>query len=71
MRTLVDIPDADVEALDGLARTRPMSRAALIRKAVNMLLRRKGALAAEDAFGLWGDDRVDGAAYQDAIRREW
>jgi len=40
MRTLVDLPDGDVEALDRIARTRDASRAKIIRQAVTEFLTR-------------------------------
>lgn len=40
MRTLVNIPDADIEALDRIAAEKQVSRASLIREAVGDLLDR-------------------------------
>ena len=39
MRTLIDIPDEDVERLDALARKNSRSRAAEVREAVHAYLR--------------------------------
>ena len=71
MRTLVDIGEREVEALDRLAQRKKMSRAALIRKAVDDFLARNNADSEAEAFGLWGDRKIDGLAYQEAIRSEW
>ncbi|MDQ0559192.1 metal-responsive CopG/Arc/MetJ family transcriptional regulator [Rhizobium mesoamericanum] len=70
MRTLVDIGEPEVKALDRLAQREKMSRAALIRKAINDFLARNNADIETEAFGLWGDRKIDGLTYQENIRSE-
>lgn len=70
MRTLVDLPNSDLEELNELSRSRKTSRAQLIRLAV------KGFLAQnrpgfDEAFGMWKDRPEDGVAYQERLRSEW
>ncbi|WP_459463861.1 ribbon-helix-helix domain-containing protein [Rhizobium sp. No.120] len=71
MRTLVDIGDPEVKALDRLAQREKVSRAALIRKAIDDFLARNNTESAADAFGLWGDRQIDGLTYQESLRGEW
>jgi metal-responsive CopG/Arc/MetJ family transcriptional regulator len=71
MRTLVDIPENDLTALDAIAVVENVSRASLIRKAVNAFLSQNSLAERSEAFGLWGDNKIDGLAYQDRIRGEW
>ncbi|MEF0942843.1 CopG family transcriptional regulator [Rhizobium sp. BR 362] len=71
MRTLVDIGDPEIKALDRLAQREKMSRAALIRKAIDDFLARNNADSEAEAFGLWGDRKIDGLEYQENIRSEW
>ncbi len=71
MRTLVDIPENDLTALDAIAVVENVSRASLIRKAVNAFLSQNSLGERSEAFGLWGDNKIDGLAYQDRIRGEW
>lgn len=71
MRTLVDIGDSQVQALDELAKTEKKSRASLIRQAIDDYLAKRQAKRREDAFGLWGKHKVDGLAYQKKVRGEW
>jgi predicted transcriptional regulator len=71
MRTLVDLGDTQILALDELARKEKRSRAALIRQAIDDYLARKPGKQDGDAFGLWGKRKVDGLAYQEKVRREW
>jgi predicted transcriptional regulator len=71
MRALVDLMEAQVQALDRLARRRVRSRASLIREAVDDYLRRNSLGSDDDGFGLWGAEPVDGLAFQERLRREW
>jgi|AraplaDrversion2_2_1032049.scaffolds.fasta_scaffold08244_5 metal-responsive CopG/Arc/MetJ family transcriptional regulator len=71
MRTLVDIGEAEIEALDRLAKEENVSRGSLIRAAVQDFLGRNVRREQPAAFGLWGEDGPDGLALQEKIRREW
>ena len=71
MRTLVDVRDAQVRALDELSKADKRSRAALIREAIDDYLAKRRGERGGDAFGLWGKRKVDGLAYQEKVRREW
>ena len=71
MRTLVDMDEGHVHNLDALARRLKRSRAALIREAVAEYLDRNAVEDIEAAFGLWGDRKIDGLAYQEKLRSEW
>jgi predicted transcriptional regulator len=71
MRTLVDIGDKQIRALDELAIREKKSRAALIRTAVDDFLQRHQVQARGNAFGLWGNRKIDGLAYQEQVRSEW
>ena len=70
MRTLVDLPQRELEQLTALSRSRKTSRAELIRQAVaGYLAQNKDGV--EDSFGLWKARGVDGLAYQRSLRDEW
>lgn len=72
MRTLVDIPDADIEALDRIAAEKQVSRASLIREAVGELLDRHKDDVVLYGFGLWSGSEVeDGLVIQRKLRAEW
>ena len=71
MRALVDMSEAQIEALDSLAKRVRQSRAALIRAAIDDYLERHRRTQVEDAFGLWGERKIDGLAYQEKARGEW
>jgi metal-responsive CopG/Arc/MetJ family transcriptional regulator len=74
MRTLVDIPDDQIEELNKLAEREKVSRAALVRQAIADMLAAKRSVRGEGiaaAFGLWADRDEDGLAYQERLRSEW
>ena len=71
MRALIDMNDAQVEALDALAKRVRQSRASLIRAAIDDYLDRHRREQVDDGFGLWGKRQVDGLAYQEQARGEW
>jgi metal-responsive CopG/Arc/MetJ family transcriptional regulator len=73
MRTLVDIPDDQLDELTKLAEREKVSRASLVRQAVADLLaakRKTGDDAIAAAFGI-RPDMEDGLAYQERLRSEW
>lgn len=70
-RTLVDLGDSQIEALDELSKRDKRSRASLIRQAIEEYLGKQRDKQAGDAFGLWGKREVDGLAYQEKVRNEW
>ena len=70
MRTLVDLPEGELERLNILSRARRVSRAELIRQAVaGFLAQNKAGL--EDSFGIWKTKGVDGVEHQKKLRGEW
>ena len=71
MRTLIDIDETELRALDRLAKSAKVSRASLIRKALDEYLLRQRSADEAEAFGLWGRGAVDGVEYQDKVRGEW
>ena len=72
MRTIIELPDEQLEALDGICRRDGISRAEAIRQAVTLLMRQRAAGRDGVAFGIWsGKRKIDGLEYQQRLRREW
>ena len=71
MRTLVDIPDTQIQALAALCDRVKQPRAFVVREAIAEYLARHQQADAQAAFGLWSADAEDGLAYQDRLRAEW
>lgn len=73
MRTIIDLPENQILALDAWRLARGLSRAEAVRRAVARLLgdQAEHQTAAEAAFGLWQGRGVDGLAEQEQLRSEW
>jgi hypothetical protein len=71
MRTIIELPDDQLEALADLCRSEGISRAEAIRQAVAQYTRGRRSKAAAGAFGLWRNRQIDGLEYQRQLRDEW
>lgn len=80
MRTIVDLPDEQIKALDALVAQNDVSRAELVRRAVSLYLKKNKEKNNEDMIskyhGFLADDPdafdgLDGLEYQNKIRSEW
>jgi hypothetical protein len=71
MRTIIDLPETQIEALDALCRREGISRAEAIRRAVDAHVRGERDRGPDPAFGLWRAKPDDGLVYQRRLRREW
>ncbi|MBV8456590.1 MAG: CopG family transcriptional regulator [Acetobacteraceae bacterium] len=71
MRTLIDIPEPDLQAVAQVAERQGVSRAAVIREAVSAYLAAHPRKPAAEAFGLWGTSGPDGVSLQRQLRDEW
>ncbi len=71
MRILVDASEAQVAALDDLAKREKQPRAVVIRAAIDDYVARNTREAAlENSFGIWPDG-PDGLEFQEKLRSEW
>jgi hypothetical protein len=71
MRTIVELPDDQVTALDTWCVREGVSRAEGVRRAVGEYLLRDRAATTAAAFGLWRGRKLDGLSYQKTLRAEW
>jgi hypothetical protein len=71
MRTIVELPDEQIEGLKRLSDDMHLSRAELMRRAIKEYLARHQPQAAEQAFGLWKDRPKDAIGTQEQLRSEW
>ncbi len=79
MRTIIDLPEDHVKALDSLGKKKKSSRAALVRQAVERYIDEENRASKGDIdkyFGIFKNDPtvfdgLDGLAYQRKIRAEW
>ena len=71
MRTIVNLPDEQIEALKRMSETAHSSRAELVRRAIDEYLARHLPAQDDAAFGLWKKRNIDGVAFQENARDEW
>lgn len=73
MRTIIEIPEDQLRALDTWRLARGISRAEAVRRAVAVLLDEQVDVRAsvDAAFGIWSGRAVDGLAEQQRLRAEW
>lgn len=73
MRTIIELPEEQLVALDAWRRARGISRAEAVRRAVAHLLEgeAEARTAVDAAFGLWRGRGLDGLEEQERLRAEW
>ena len=71
MRTIVDIPEEQLDELKDFCEQEDISRAEAIRRAIQVFLKQVFPKEKEEAFGIWKDKTVDSLKYQKKLRDEW
>jgi hypothetical protein len=75
VRTIVDLPDEQIRALDAYSKKYGISRAEAVRRAVASFLpkrrQRRLDFRNDPAFGSWKNRDVDSVEYQRKLRAEW
>jgi predicted transcriptional regulator len=71
MRTIIDLPDSQIEALRILEERNNVSRALLVRQAIAEYVAKH--TETHDAFGAWKSrkTKIDGLTHQNQLRDEW
>jgi metal-responsive CopG/Arc/MetJ family transcriptional regulator len=73
MRTIIDIPKTQIETLDHLSKKHQISRAELIRRALESYIQlyNKQQSGSQKAFGIWNKRAIDSLDYERQVRNEW
>lgn len=71
MRTIIELPPDQLDALEVLCAREGISRAEAIRRAVASFVGQSGTSSAGQAFGLWRGRPGGGLEYQEQLRKEW
>ena len=71
MRTIVDLPDPQLEALARFCQEQGISRAEAVRRAVDQLIRSTATPPADVGFGNWKGKRLESREYVEKLRGEW
>lgn len=71
-RTIVDLTERQIADLDRLSKKHALSRAELVRRAVDRYLA-ESAPDREGGFGIWkrSGAKMDGVAFQRRLRKGW
>ena len=71
MRTIIDIPEEQIQNLAYLCNVKKISRAEIIRRAVAMYLQETMPKKNDVAFGIWKNKKIGSLSYQENLRNEW
>ncbi len=71
MRTIIDVPEQALKALDRLCQRERISRAEAIRRAVRLFLGQQLPTDDDNVFGMWRNHKTQGRDYEDKLRGEW
>lgn len=71
MRTIIDLSEEQLKALSSLCEKEQISRAEVIRQAVDKLIEEKQLNRIDHSFGIWKHRKGDARKYIDKIRAEW
>lgn len=71
VRTIIDLPADQLEALDALCVRERISRAEAVRRAVDGHLKAQHRPAVRRAFGLWRGRPEDALELEARLRAEW
>ena len=70
MKTLINIPDRQINSLSELCDKFSISRAEAIRRAIDLFVT-SNKQSQVDVFGAWKKTGDDGLSYQKQLRDEW
>ena len=70
-KILIDLPQDDVSALDDIAQKKKVSRAEIIRRAIEIAIQTESASGFKQAFGAWNHKKLQGVSFQRKMRKEW
>ena len=71
MRTIIDLPEPHLKALNGLCARENISRAEAVRRAVALMLQDAAVTDKDASFGAWKRGKRDSRKLVDALRDEW
>jgi len=71
MRTIIELPEEQVQTLGEICVEENASRAEIIRRAVAEYIHEKQAGKSQNAFGLWKKKKINALKYESKLRAEW
>ncbi|MRT04622.1 hypothetical protein [Ewingella americana] len=70
-RLVIDLSEKELQRLDELGTLLQVPQDEVIRNAITALARTSGLIQNDSAFGLWANQSVEGAAFENQSRDEW
>jgi hypothetical protein len=71
MRTIIEIPEEQLESLSYICDKQRISRAEAVRRAISLYLKDLSTVKNDSAFGIWKSKSIDSRVYQEKLREEW
>ena len=71
VRTIIDLPNDQLEALGAISSREKTSRAEIVRRAVGKYIREQQLAKGRSAFGLWKKKKINSLKYENRLRAEW
>ena len=71
MRTIIDLPDAQANALADWCKAEKVSKAEAVRRALASMLANQQHAGREKAFGAWGRKNLNARTFVENLREEW
>ena len=71
MRTIIDLPDEQLDALARLCEEQNISRAEAVRRAVSQMIKETSGKQTDVGFGIWRHRKTDSRKYVEKLRSEW
>lgn len=69
---VIDLPEAQMQALAALVQVQGRPRTALIREAIDAYLaQQRPSDQGVNVFGMWKNKKPDGLSYQEELRSKW
>ena len=71
MRTILEIPNEKIKALDHICQRESISRAELICRAIDRYLSDGDNASVEKSFGIWKHRKINSLKYEETLGSEW
>jgi metal-responsive CopG/Arc/MetJ family transcriptional regulator len=71
MRTIIDLPNDQLEILKAISSREKTSRAEIVRRAVGKYILEEQSGKGRAAFGLWKKGKANALKYERRLRAEW
>ncbi|MDX1958380.1 MAG: ribbon-helix-helix protein, CopG family [Leptospiraceae bacterium] len=71
MRTILEIPEEKIIVLDQISIDQKVSRAEIVRRAIDQYILDHSTARRGASFGIWKHKKIDSLSYEKKLRNEW